>query len=347
MEEKFYKIERVIEMIGDSSQKLNGKRLLWTGTGGFLGNWVLRVLEYLNLSILQDPCEVIAVDVALPKPELRERYEKAGIRFHAHDLTEPLWKIEEHLDFVVHMAGIASPHHYKSRPLDTIDIAINGTRSTIEIARNHGARFLFFSSSEIYQTAKTIPTPETYIGSIASDNDRSCYDVSKLMGETITHVYGSTYELDVGIIRVFNSFGPGLSANDYRILPKIASALYTNTELNVFAGNSHPTRTYCPSANTAAGIFLSLLNGKKSEVYNIGIDGPEITVIELIDKIENELQCKIPFKLNEPTEVYKHEPMRRCADISKAKKELGYHPIVSLEEGIRDFFNWAEVFYTK
>lgn len=347
MEDKFYGIERVIEMMGDSFHKLNGKRLLWTGTGGFLGNWVLRTLEYLNLNVLQDPCSVIAIDIALPIPETKERFEKAGIRFHAHDLTEPIWKIEEHLDYVVHMAGIASPHHYKSRPLDTIDIAINGTRSTLEIARNHGARFLFFSSSEIYQTAKIIPTPETYIGSIASDNDRSCYDVSKLMGETITHVYGNSLELDVGIIRVFNSFGPGLRATDYRILPKIASALYTNSELNVFAGERHPTRTYCPAVNTTAGIFLSLLNGKKSQVYNIGIDGPEITVSELIDTIEKEIKCKIPFNLNEPTEVYKHEPMRRCADISKARNELGYHPIVSLEEGIKDFFNWAEIFYTK
>ena len=217
--------EAVAQMVGSSATKLSGKTILWIGTGGFLGHGVIRFVKYLNEHVLKEPCRMLAYDMRIPEePTLRE-FLNAGIDFRSHDLTTKFWPIGEPIDYVVHMAGIASPYHYKRRPLETIDVAIEGVRSTLEIARHHGATFLFTSSSEVYQTATVIPTPESYVGAIASNNERSCYDVSKLMAENLTYVYQKNFGVHSVCVRIFNSFGPGILETDSRILSRIASAI--------------------------------------------------------------------------------------------------------------------------
>jgi UDP-glucuronate decarboxylase len=341
-----YPIDAVAKMIGSDVTKLSGKTILWTGTGGFLGQWVVRVVKFLNENILEKKCKVLAYDMRLPEESVLKEFSGSGIAFRSHDLTTKLWPVGESVDFVVHMAGIASPYHYKRRPLETIDVAIEGVRSTLEIARHHGAKFLFTSSSEVYQTANVIPTPESFVGAIASNNERSCYDVSKLMAENLTYVYAKNLGVDASTIRIFNSFGPGISEGDARILPKIASALVGGFPVRVFRGVTLPTRTYCPAANTVAGMFLALLNGKAGEIYNIGVDSPEISVLDLITRINDACGLDIPFEVVEPEEVYLDEPLRRCPDISKAKLELNYSPSVSLDDGLRSFFSWALANYS-
>ena len=210
-------------MIGEDATKLTGKTILWTGTAGFLGQGVIRLVKYLNENVLDNPCRLLAYDMRIPEQRVLNEFSSAGVIFRSHDLTTRLWPLSEPVDYVVHMAGIASPFHYRQRPLETIDVALEGVRSTLEIARHHGARFLFTSSSEVYQTASVIPTPETYVGSIAPNNERSCYDVSKLMGENLTYVYHHNLGVSACSIRIFNSFGPGIAESDRRILPRIAS----------------------------------------------------------------------------------------------------------------------------
>jgi UDP-glucuronate decarboxylase len=336
-----FRIDLVVKMIGDSVKQFNGKNILWTGTNGFLGQWVLKVVEYLNNKILEDPCTLHAFDVRLPEKDLVDRLKPSRIYFHAHDLTTKLWPMAEKMDYVVHMAGIASPYHYKLRPLDTIDVALEGVRSALEISRNSGAKFLFTSSSEVYQTASVIPTPETYIGAIASNNDRSCYDVSKLMGENMCYVYHRQFGVDAAVVRIFNSFGPGISERDSRILPRIASSIVSGKPISVYSGSRQPKRTYCPAGNTVAGIFLALLDGRAGEIYNIGMDKPEVTVVELLDIIQESRGISIPHRLIAPPPVYVDEPLRRCPDISKARRELNYSPDISLEFGLDLFLNWA------
>jgi len=342
-----YDLKNVVKMLGINSNELNGKTILWTGTNGFLGQWVIRLIKYLNENILERQCRLLAYDVRLPDDAFIKKYTGSGIKFLSHDLTTKLWPIGGvDIDYVVHMAGIASPYHYKRRPLETIDVAIEGVRSTLEIARHHGAKFLFTSSSEVYQTASIIPTPETYVGSIASNNDRSCYDVSKLMAENLTYVYCKNLGLDATTVRIFNSFGAGIAESDSRILPKIASAIVGKFPISVYLKNVLPSRTYCPAANTIAGIFLALLNGKSGNIYNIGMDTPELNVLELIQRIENVCGLAVPYEIVKPEEVYMDEPLRRCPDISKAREFLGYEPLVSLDEGLIQYFNWSLKNYT-
>jgi UDP-glucuronate decarboxylase len=341
----YYDTKAVSEMLCESN-KLEGKTLLWTGTSGFLGQWVLQVIKYLNQHVLKVPCKLLAFDISVPQQSVQEEFAYYGIYFKAHDLTTRLPLVAEKIDYVVHMAGIASPTHYKLRPLETIDVTLEGIRSALEIAKHHGAKFLFTSSSEVYQTSNIIPTPESYVGAIPSNTERSCYDVSKLMAENLVYVYSHNYGVNGCSVRIFNSFGVGILETDSRILPRIASAAKSKNKIKIYKSNFLPTRTYCPSANTIAGVFKALLNGKTSQIYNIGISSPEISVNELIE-MSNEL-CGIDVKYEfvPPTSVYVHEPQRRCPDISKAMNEIGYNPAVSLSKGLVDFFNWTEATYT-
>jgi len=342
----FYNLKAVLDIIGDDVQKLNGKTILWTGTNGFLGQWVLRVIKYLNQFVLEFPCKLLAYDMYIPEQNQLKEFSDFGIFFHSHDLTLKLPQLDERIDFVVHMAGIASPTHYKKKPLQTIDVTLEGVRGTLEIAKSNNARFLFTSSSEVYQTATVIPTPETYVGAIASNNERSCYDVSKLMAENFVYVYSKNYGLNACSVRIFNSFGPGISEHDSRILPRIASAAKSGKILNIYKSKILPKRTYCPTANTVGGIFKALINGKKSEIYNIGMSDPEISVDQLVDIVNETLKLNIKYEFIKPMSVYADEPLRRCPDISKAVNEIGYVPKLTLEKGIIDFFGWAEQVYT-
>ncbi len=344
--ENFYNLSAVKSILGKDAKKLSGKTILWTGTSGFLGQWVIRVVKYLNESVLEVPCKLLAFDMLIPNKTQLEKFTNCGIHFYSHDLTKKLPIPNEKVDFVVHMAGIASPTHYKIRPLETIDVALEGVRSTLEISKINNSKFLFTSSSEVYQTATIIPTPESYIGSIASNNERSCYDVSKLMAENYVYVYSRNYGVDACSIRIFNSFGPGISENDSRILPRIASAAKSGKVLKIYRLKTLPKRTYCPTANTVGGIFKALLNGKKSEIYNIGMSKPEISVDKLIEIVNKTVNLKIQYEFVEPTSVYIDEPLRRCPDITKAVNEIGYFPKLTLEKGIEDFFGWTELVYT-
>ncbi len=344
--ENFYNLNAVSKILGKDVQKLSGKTILWTGTSGFLGQWVLRVIKYLNQFVLNIPCKLLAYDMSIPEQSQIDKFKNSNIFFNAHDLTTKLSIPEEKIDYVVHMAGIASPTHYKIKPLETIDVALEGVRSTLEISKINKAKFLFTSSSEVYQTATIIPTPESYVGAIASNNERSCYDVSKLMAENYVYVYSRNYGVDACSVRIFNSFGPGISEQDSRILPRIASAAKSGKVLNIYRLKELPKRTYCPTANTVGGIFKALLNGKKSQIYNIGMSKPEISVDQLIDLINNTIKLNVKYQFVEPTSVYIDEPVRRCPDINKAINEIGYFPEVTLERGIKDFFGWADQVYT-
>ncbi len=345
MTENFYNLKAVSEIIGKDSQKLAGKTILWTGTSGFLGQWVIRVIKYLNEFVLEVPCKMLAYDMLIPDQTQLDKFSDCGIHFYSHDLTTKLPVPKEKMDYVVHMAGIASPTHYKEKPLETIDVALEGVRSTLEISKINNAKFLFTSSSEVYQTATVIPTPESYIGAIASNNERSCYDISKLMAENYVYVYSNNYNVNACSVRIFNSFGPGILEQDSRILSRIASAVKSGKIISIYKTKELPKRTYCPTANTVGGIFKALLNGKKTEIYNIGMNKPEISVDQLIDIINKTVKLNIKYKFVKPTSVYSSEPLRRCPDITKAVNEIGYFPKVTLEEGIKDFFGWAEQVY--
>jgi UDP-glucuronate decarboxylase len=337
-------ITAMLAGLGPLKHFFSGKRVLVTGSRGYLGVYVVDSFVEMNKT-LEKPCEIIAVDSLITGTSDRSDWRSVpNITFIEQDIKRGVGVVQK-LDVILNLAGIASPFWYQKKPLDCISVAVDGSRQMLELAKEHGATYLFTSSSEVYQTASIVPTPETYVGAIPSFNDRSCYDVSKLLGETLAYEYAKL-GVDTRVIRVFNSFGSMMAESDRRILPRIASAMRANRKLTVFGREGHlPRRTYTPAANTLLGLFLVLLKGKTGEVYNVGNDSPEVSVPDLLHLIGQVTGLDPRWELVPPPSHYETEPMRRCPDISKLKS-LGYRPAMELGAGLAHFFSWALDTYT-
>ena len=341
-------IADVVAGLHGAEVALAGKTLLLTGSGGFLGRWLVRTMDHLNASVLTAPCRLIALDTVAPAAGITAGLAKPDlVTFLTHDLSKPL-ALPDHVDFAVHMAGIASPAYYRAKPLETLDVSFFGTRQVLDLAKRDGARMLYFSSSEIYgdPDPKFVPTPETYRGFVSSMGPRSCYDEGKRIGETLCSVYATQFNLAAVVVRPFNVYGPGMREKDYRVLPNFASALKGGRPLHLY-GDGRQTRTYCYASDALAGFLLALLKGRGGEAYNIGNDVPEISVIALADAIEQALGRKVAREIvKHPADYPADEPNRRCPDLAKARDELGYAPHVALEEGLRRYFAWTDATYT-
>lgn len=340
-------IEEIVDNLGDDARRFDGKRLLLTGAGGFLGRYYTAVLAHLNERVLHKPCEVIALDNMITS-DGRRAVEPggSGIRFTRHDVIEP-FPIEDKVDFILHAAGIASPFYYRAYPLETLEVAITGTRHLLELARRHDARFMFMSSSEIYgdPDPRHVPTPESYRGNVACQGPRACYDESKRVGETLGYIYHEQYGVAVNTVRPFNVYGPGMAETDYRVLPNFASRLKAGQPLKVY-GAGNQTRTYCYVTDAVTGFFRILLRGVPGEAYNIGNPSPEISVLDLVKTIEKVLGRKVDHDLVEHPDSYPaDEPMRRCPDIRKARLQLDYHPRIDLRAGLARYLAWADRVY--
>ena len=216
------------------------------------------------------------------------------------------------------------------------------------IADLNSAKFTFFSSSEIYgdPDPKNIPTKESYRGNLSCNGPRACYDESKRVGETLCNIYHNLKGICTNTIRPFNVFGPGMQETDYRVLPNFTSRIKGNIPLQIY-GTGNQTRTFCYITDAMEGFIRVILNGVPGEAYNIGNPEPEISVIELIEKIELLLGKKVKYnKVEYPDSYPADEPNRRCPDILKAKIQIKYNPKIDINEGLRRFIEWSDRTYT-
>jgi UDP-glucuronate decarboxylase len=325
-----------------------GKTILITGAYGFLGRYFIEIFAYLNEHTLEKSCTVVGFDNLLTSGAgVSGIPERPQIRFVQTDVTKPLdW--DGPLDYVIHAAGIASPFYYRAYPLETLEVAVAGTRNMLELATRHRGRFTFFSSSEIYgdPDMRHVPTPESYRGNVACRGPRACYDESKRVGETLCYIFHEKFGTATNTIRPFNVFGPGMQESDYRVLPNFASAIKGSRPLSVY-GSGTQTRTFCYISDAMTGFLLTMIYGVEGEVYNIGNPTPEVSMMDLVAYIERALGRPVEHKLIEYPDSYPaDEPMRRCPDIRKARLQLKYEPRVPLEEGLRRFLSWTDRRYT-
>ncbi|MEK7476294.1 MAG: NAD-dependent epimerase/dehydratase family protein [Candidatus Coatesbacteria bacterium] len=334
--------------LGAEARALEGKTLLLTGSGGFLGRWFVRAVDHLNAAVLAKPCRLLALDTVEAAKDIREGVKRPGdITFIHHDLSVG-FDFKDHVDFAVHMAGIASPAYYRAKPLETLDVSFLGTRQVLDLAKRDGARMLCFSSSEIYgdPDPKFVPTPETYRGYVSSMGPRSCYDEGKRVCETLCYIYANYFQVAAVVVRPFNVYGPEMKEKDYRVLPNFASAIKADRPLLMY-GNGKQTRTYCYATDGLVGFFRALLKGRGGEAYNIGNTNPEISINDLVAVIEKVLGRTVKKEFAKYPDHYPpDEPSRRCPDLTKAKTELGYAPRTPLEEGLRRYLAWTDRHYT-
>lgn len=342
-------IASIIAALKKEVPALEGKTVLISGGSGFLGSYFLAVLARLNACVFRKPCKVITLDNYVTGTRKNPLGEIADTHFTflKGDICAP-FRLKEPVDYMIHMAGIASPVFYIKYPLETIHTATVGTENLLKLAHEKKSKkFLFFSSSEIYgdPAPEFVPTPETYRGNVSSTGPRACYDESKRLGETLCMTYNLLHKVPVAIVRPFNVYGPGMKSNDRRVIPQFLSCAFAGKPLPIH-GSGLQTRSYCYTTDALIGFFKALLSPRTREVYNVGSHEGEINLVDLVEVIAKLLGKKVAItKIPYPPDYPSDEPTRRCPDIRKAKKELRYIPKVDLQSGLRRMLSWREEIY--
>jgi UDP-glucuronate decarboxylase len=347
-------LQYIFNKLGKSEkEKLKDSSILITGCGGFLGYYLMSFLsEYLDEIGIK---KIIGIDnFKLGKPKWIEDLSKSNLKIELYtfDITEfssfETNKIND-VDFIIHMASIASPTYYRKYPLETVDANVLGLRGLLDFYKNKDIKgFLFFSSSEVYGDPfpDYIPTSEDYRGNVAMIGPRACYDEAKRFGETLCYLYAEKFHMPISIVRPFNNYGPGMRLNDKRVPADFAKAIIENKKLIMYS-DGKPTRTFCYVTDAITGYLKALLY-EPFEYFNIGIDKPEISIKELA-RIYKEAGLAIfgfnqSIEFREPDEqsYLTHNPLRRCPDISKARELLKYSPSISIDEGVHRFLTFLK-----
>ena len=300
-----------------------------TGGAGFIGS-------HLCDKLLERGDQVLAVD-NLSTGDIKNietLKDNSNFQFLQHDVVQPL-PSEVSADQIYHLASPASPNlhnpkSYHALGFETMQANTTGTWNLCELATKLGAKFLFTSTSEVYGEPLEHPQKESYRGNVSTTGPRSVYDESKRFGETITSAFVRSKGLDGRIIRVFNTYGPRM-AEDGRVVMEFVTAALQNKPFPVF-GDGKQTRSFCFVSDLIDGIIAGMEKGKKGEVYNLG-NPNEFTILELAQKVKeltNSLS-DVGFARKLPED----DPIRRCPDISKAKRELGWEPKIELDEGLK------------
>lgn len=341
-------IEEITTRLRDDASALSGKTVLLTGGRGFLGRYFTEIFAELNANVLDQPVKVTILDNLITAGEAGStNFSDPNMEFVQHDVIKPFdW--EGDLDYIIHAAGIASPYYYRAFPLETLEVAITGTRHMLELAERHDARLTFFSSSEIYgdPDPRHVPIPESYRGNVSCRGPRACYDESKRVGETLCYIFHTQNGSHTNVIRPFNVYGPGMQEADYRVLPNFASRVKAGDALKVY-GTGNQTRTFCYITDAMVGFLKVVLGGVAGEAYNIGNTKPEISMLELVKTMEKVLGRDLKYDVIEYPDSYPaDEPNRRAPDIRKAQLQLKFTPEVTLEEGLGRFLDWTDATFT-
>lgn len=337
-------LERIVAALGDDAKKMSGTTLFISGGAGFLGSYFCSTIALLNRTLLPRPCRVISIDNYITSASHNSIFggEDPHIRRIRGDVREPL-DMDSSLDYIIHAAGLASPVYYRQYPLETIESAVYGVKNLLEFARTRPVKgFLFFSSSEIYgdPAPHAIPTPETYKGNVSSIGPRACYDESKRLAETLCMVYHERYGVPVKIVRPFNVYGPGMKSDDYRVVPTFMARGLAGGPLPVH-DKGNQTRTFCYVTDAMAGFFKVLLSAPAGEIYNVGQDTEEVSMMTLATMVAGLFQNRVTPELVRYPETYPaDEPRRRCPDLTKIKRDLGYAPRIALSEGLSRTLAW-------
>lgn len=338
----------ILEIISKvDNTRFTGKTILLTGGAGFLGTYFVHYFSMLNdLNILKKPCNLVIVENFIRGvPNWFESIKnRKDITILDADINKPLNLPKS--DFIIHAATIASPIYYRLHPIETMDANVIGLRNLLDFVKENPCEsFLFFSTSEIYGDPDplNIPTKETYRGNVSCTGPRACYDESKRYGETLCVNFYQQFDIPVKVARPFNNYGPGLRLEDKRVIPDFFSNLLKGNKIEILS-DGHVTRTFCYISDAITGYLQMLLSEHSGEAFNIGVEGPEITMLDLAKTISKIVKGNNEFEYEHKTSSDKNyltdNPQKRCPDITKAKTLLNYNPQVSLEEGLTRIYNY-------
>jgi len=308
-----------------------GRRVVVTGGAGFLGSHLCEALVARGERVVA--MDDLSTGVA---DNLHSLSAEGEFELVVADVSEGI-VVDGDVDAVLHFASPASPPDYLARPLETLAVGSEGTRHALALASAHEARFILASTSEVYGDPLVHPQPESYWGNVNPVGPRSVYDEAKRFAEALTMATHRAKGLDIGIVRIFNTYGPRLRPGDGRVVSNFLVQAIEGRPLTVY-GDGSQTRSLCFVEDEVAGI-LALLDSTLTGPVNIG-NPNELTVLDLAHAVLalTGSDSKIVFEPL-PTD----DPTRRRPDITVARRELGWEPVVALEEGLR---RTAEFFAT-
>ena len=280
--------------------------------------------------LLENGHEVVVVDdlTSGRLENLGLSIEEDRVRFIHQNICEPL-SIDGNVDFVFNLASPASPPRYMEMQRHTLLTGSIGTKNGLDLAAEKEARFIQASTSEIYGDPLEHPQKETYWGNVNPIGPRSCYDESKRFGEALCIAYANELKVDIGIARIFNTYGPRLNPIDGRVISNMVSQALANEPITIY-GDGSQTRSFCYVTDLVGGLFELAMN-EHSGPINLG-NPVETTINQLAEVVigATSSQSDIQF-LALPMD----DPIRRCPDISKAIALLSWRPEIDLDTGIR------------
>lgn len=328
--------DRIVARAAPALQKLAGSTVLVTGAAGFLLSYVVDALARANETLLGEPCQILALDNLITGETARLAHlgQRPDLRFVEADVAQPV-RLDEHIDYVIHGASIASPTTYRKFPLETIDVNVSGTRNLLDTARTNGARFLLLSSSEIYgdPSPESVPTTEEYWGHVSSTGPRAPYDESKRLAETLCTTYHRLYATQVVIVRPFNVYGPRLSLDDGRVVPDFLRDALAGRPITLLS-DGRPTRSFCYVTDFVSALLLLLVDGQAPQAYNVGND-EEISIHDLAQLVTTLAGSPgVRVATSSDPDYTTDNPSRRCPDLRKTKAAIPWNPEVTLREGL-------------
>jgi UDP-glucuronate decarboxylase len=299
------------------------ERILITGGAGFLGS---HLCEYY----VDQGRDVICVDnfFSGSKDNIRHLLGNPHFELIRHDIIHPLF-VE--VDRIFHLACPASPIHYQYNAIKTVKTNVMGTINMLGLAKRTDARILLASTSEVYGDAQIHPQTEEYWGYVNPIGPRSCYDEGKRVAETLMMDYHRQNKVDIKIVRIFNTYGPRMAVDDGRVVSNFIVQALQNKPLTVYGDGSH-TRSFCYVTDLIEGLAAMMEHEDFTGPVNIG-NPEEFSVMELAKKI---------ITLTGSASGISHiplpqdDPVRRCPEISLAKKRLRWEPQIPLDAGLHE-----------
>jgi dTDP-glucose 4,6-dehydratase len=303
-------------------------RILVAGGAGFLG-------ATLCARLLERGDEVLCVDnlITGSADNIKPLSDRPTFSFMDADVSAPL-SLDRSFDAVINLACPASPVDFERLGLEILEVGSRGVANLLDVARAQGARFLQASTSEVYGEPLVHPQPETYWGNVNPIGVRSVYDEAKRFGEALTMAHQRRYGLEVRLARIFNTYGPGMRADDGRVVSNFVAQALRGEPLTVH-GDGSQTRSFCYVEDMAAGL-LALLDSSYHQPVNLGSDDEfdMLAVARLVLEISGS-SSDIAFAPRPPD-----DPSVRRPDLTVARRELGWGPTTPLREGVARTVEW-------
>jgi len=301
---------------------MDRKRILVTGGAGFLGS-------HLCDRLIKEGADVICMDNLFTgrKENIRHLIGNPYFEFIRHDVTEPIY-VE--VDQIYSLACPASPIHYQHDPIKTAKTSVMGALNILGLAKRVKARVLQASTSEVYGDPEIHPQPESYRGYVNPIGIRACYDEGKRMAETLFFDYYRQHNVDIKVIRIFNTYGTRMSSNDGRVVSNFIVQALKDDDITIY-GNGEQTRSFCYVDDLIEGM-VRMMNSRQGFTGPVNLGNPsEITMLKLAETIVRLTNSKSKI-VHKP--IVEDDPMKRKPIIDLAEKELNWRPEIHLEEGL-------------